>query len=192
MNKIQIRQGVFETNSSSTHSLQITKGGVNEAKSDIINNKFSICTKNFNSCINGDTLVVKGLKCETGGDESDVYTIITNWEAKLQYIASLLFGIYEDYEKEDLERLKDVFSKCAIDIYKKYNITVNNVEYKNVYTSWVEKILYPNELKSFSYDFENNEDIEEFINTIIDESYTLTFGSEAYSPYEGYTINVIK
>ena len=34
--KFQIRRGVFETNSSSTHSLQITKGGIEEAKNDII------------------------------------------------------------------------------------------------------------------------------------------------------------
>ena len=33
--KIQIRRGVFETNSSSTHSLQITKGSIDSVRDNI-------------------------------------------------------------------------------------------------------------------------------------------------------------
>ena len=43
--KIQVRQGVFETNSSSTHSLQLAKQTVDEAKNDIEDsNKIAVNT----------------------------------------------------------------------------------------------------------------------------------------------------
>ena len=79
--KFQIRRGVFETNSSSTHSLQITKGGIEEAKIDIIKNMFTSIIKKYKSQINGSTITITGIECESGGDSEDIYTIITGWEA---------------------------------------------------------------------------------------------------------------
>ena len=190
--KTQIRRCVFETNSSSTHSLQITKGGIEEAKNDIIKNMFSTRIVKYKSQINGSTITITGLKCEDGGESEDIYTIVTGWEAKLQYVASHLYGIYEDYEESDIENLKELFTKCVIDIANRYGVTIDTVVYDIQYTAWAEDIYTPEGNDGIDDDFEELENVETFINTVMDDSYVLTYGSEAYSSYEGRKIYIVQ
>lgn len=190
--KFQIRQGVFETNSSSTHSLQITKGGIEEAKIDIIKNMFISIIKKYKSQINGSTITITGIECENGGNSEDIYTIITGWEAKLQYVASHLYGIYEDYKESDIEKLKKIFTKCIIDIANKHGVKIDTVVYDIKYTTWAEDIYMPEGHDGIDDDFEELENIETFINTVMDDSYVLTYGSEAYSSYEDRKIYIVQ
>lgn len=190
--KFQIRRGVFETNSSSTHSLQITKGGIEEAKNDIIKNMFSTCITKYKSQINGSTITITGIECEDGGESEDIYTIITGWEAKLQYIASHLCCIYEDYEESDIEEFKKLFTKCVIDIANKHGVTIDTVVYDVQHTAWTEDIYTPAGTDEIDDDFEDLENVETFINTVMDDSFVLTYGSEAYSSYEGRKIYIVQ
>ena len=190
--KFQIRRGVFETNSSSTHSLQITKGGIEEAKIDIIKNMFTSIIKKYKSQINGSTITITGIECESGGDSKDIYTIITGWEAKLQYVASHLYGIYEDYKESDIEKLKEIFTKCVIDIANKHDVKIDTVVYDVQYTTWSEYIYTPEGTDKIDEDFEDLDNVEIFINTVMDDSFVLTYGSEAYSSYEGKKIVIIQ
>ena len=190
--KTQIRRCVFETNSSSTHSLQITKGGIEEAKNDIIKNMFSTRIVKYKSQINGSTITITGLKCEDGRESEDIYTIVTGWEAKLQYVASHLYGIYENYEESDIEKFKELFTKCVIDTANRYGVTIDNVVYDIQYTACTEDIYTPECNDGIDDDFEELEKVETFINTVMDDSYVLTYGSEAYSSYEGRKIYIVQ
>ena len=40
--KVQVRRGVFETNSSSTHSLQLNKQTLDEVRNDVVYTRFFI------------------------------------------------------------------------------------------------------------------------------------------------------
>lgn len=187
--KVQIRRSVFETNSSSTHSLQVTKGNIDDAKRDILNNFFDISEVKYESTIKDDKFIVTGLSCK-GWDEQDVFTIISNWEAKLQYIASYIFDDETDEDEDDDELIR-VFTKSVIDIAKAHGVTINDVVYNVEETTYVD-IMHDNK----SFPFENFDDIyddpEKFINTIMDDNYIITYGNEAYSSFEGREIIVIK
>ena len=54
MSKIQIRRGVFETNSSSTHSLQITSKKIEDVRNDI----YDRIRKQYNEFFNEDFFYV--------------------------------------------------------------------------------------------------------------------------------------
>ena len=153
---------------------------------------FSTRIVKYKSQINGSTITITGLKCEDGGESEDIYTIVTGWEAKLQYVASHLYGIYEDYEESDIEKLKELFTKCVIDIANRYGVTIDTVVYDIQYTAWAEDIYTPEGNDGIDDDFEELENVETFINTVMDDSYVLTYGSEAYSSYEGRKIYIVQ
>lgn len=192
--KIQIRRGVFETNSSSTHSLQITKGSIEDARADIIKNMFSNYTQKYESCIDGNTITIKGLYCESGGEEADIYTIISGWEAKLQYVASQLFYVYEDYDEESIDRLKEIFTKCVIDIVNKHGFNIDTVIYDVEYTNYYyDDINIPDDFPDdINYYFSNTDDIIKYVNLVMEDDFVITNSSEAYSSYEGKKIIIIE
>ena len=60
------------------------------------------------------------------------------------------------------------------------------------YTTWSEYIYTPEGTDKIDEDFEDLDNIENFINTVMDDSFVLTYGSEAYSSYEGKKIVIIQ
>ena len=87
--KTQIRRGVFETNSSSTHSLQLAKQTLDEARKAVnkrIYDRYSWCEDvifDESEFLHDNTLILKGFKIEDSAEESSVYYIISNWVAKI-------------------------------------------------------------------------------------------------------------
>ena len=97
--KVQIRRCVFETNSSSTHSLQITKGSIDSVRDNIFKAIIEQYTENIDNdmfnpllCIDKEnkTFTLTGIYFENGDECGNIYYIISNWIAKLQYIAMAL------------------------------------------------------------------------------------------------------
>lgn len=89
--KIQIRKSVFETNSSSTHSLQIS----NNNSEDIQRTLFNLMCRNtpyklpnnfIDNYIKDNVLELSGFDFDKGSDSSDVYLILSNLMAKIQYL----------------------------------------------------------------------------------------------------------
>lgn len=125
--KTQIRRGVFETNSSSTHSLQIVNGDVNNAYDYIINRiskKYAETLQsehyfNYKSYLlgsNNDTLSLEGLDFENGDEQKCVYVVCNNWMAKIQYIAMLLADL-SSYATEIEEYNDMIDAECPVSDY---------------------------------------------------------------------------
>lgn len=93
--KLQIRPRIFETNSSSTHSLTCCESNKIE---DTIKHIFwkNIDEHEFDYGLNFDDydniVVVEGLDLPSGYEESSVYIIFMNWEAKVQVLLNYLFN----------------------------------------------------------------------------------------------------
>ena len=96
--KIQIRKSVFETNSSSTHSLQVCKSTINSARDTILQliierykgNPYNVFNPKEYIDTENKTFTLKGLHIVDGEEQQDVYYIISNWIAKIHVIASEL------------------------------------------------------------------------------------------------------
>lgn len=133
--KTQIRNSVFETNSSSTHSLQIVNGDVNNAYDyiiDCISKKYTKTLQsehyfNYKSYLlgsNNDTLNLEGLDFEDGDENKCVYVVCNNWMAKIQYIAMLLTNL-SSYATEIDEYNDMIDAECPVsdfdgNWYKRY------------------------------------------------------------------------
>ena len=133
--KIQVRQGVFETNSSSTHSLQLAKQTVDEAKNVISERIKELYSSDNESMfdesmyIEDDKLMLKGFPITSSEETACVYYIITNWVAKIQYLAMLLneyVSNIDGFEKE-VAKYKDTndwyYQKPILpklNVYKKF------------------------------------------------------------------------
>lgn len=100
--KVQIRRSVFETNSSSTHSLQCVK-----KYKDVFNDIRKRMTRRNNKrpddmimdpedYIKDGVLYLRGYEFEQGEECGDVYYILTSWMSKIQYVAMLIddYGYY--------------------------------------------------------------------------------------------------
>ena len=107
---MKIRWNVFETNSSSTHSLQIAPKTVNDARDEVyarIREQY----KNFHDdnyfdpedYIKDGVFYLKGFRIDDGEERCNVYYIITNWIAKIQYMAMFIYNYiyyFSDYDKD--------------------------------------------------------------------------------------------
>lgn len=107
--KIQIRRGVFETNSSSTHSLQVTSGSLENAY-DFVNariiEKYGANMKESTGYDPSDYITklddgtcilhLKGIDFGDGDESGCIYAIVKSWMAKVQYIAMLFRSFKED------------------------------------------------------------------------------------------------
>jgi len=96
--KRQIRKSVFETNSSSTHSLQIVKPDeaqkiVFETIKEKLQDSFGIYggDNDKRDFIDYNTLILRGFIEESGNESSLVANIISDPIIKIQYIFSLLY-----------------------------------------------------------------------------------------------------
>lgn len=111
--KIQIRRGVFETNSSSTHSLQILPQTIEQAREHVYDMiKESYGNDDYDRLNISDFLIpnydkgntfnfkLNGFEIEDGDEYHNEYCIISNWVYKFQYLI-MLYNYYacnfEDY-----------------------------------------------------------------------------------------------
>lgn len=125
--KVQIRKSVFETNSSSTHSLQIS----NNTADDIQKTLFELMCrdtphtlpKNFEaSYIKNNVLELSGFKFVYGGESSDVYLVISNLMAKIQYLYMYMVSMLDSIvcDLDDDEPHKDLLAYRCLP-YATYN-----------------------------------------------------------------------
>lgn len=204
--KTQIRRGVFETNSSSTHSLQLAKQTLDEARKAVIKriyDKYSGC-KNVvfdeSEFLHDNTLILRGFPITDGDDASCVYYIISNWVAKIQYLIMLLhhymynideyssigsyFGSYYKTDKETMADLK--VYKRLVKLIKEYAKTkgynLDAVVLDDMDDSvWIEDFDFNG--KDIIESKITVESLENLFNTLMDDNYVLTYCDEAYSPY---------
>ena len=207
--KTQIRRGVFETNSSSTHSLQLAKQTLDEARKAVskrIYDKYSgreDIVFDESEFLYDNALILRGFPIKDGDEESCVYYIISNWVAKIQYLAMFLnYNLYKIDEYSSISKSyktdKDILTnskvyKRLVELIKEYAKTkghnLDNIVLEDIEEGgWVEY-----------FDFNGKEIIdskitvellERLFNTLMDDSYVLTYCDEAYSPYTTPTIYI--
>ena len=207
--KTQIRRGVFETNSSSTHSLQLAKQTLDEARKAVnkrIYDRYSWCENSIfdeSEFLHDNTLILKGFKIEDSAEESSVYYIISNWVAKIQYLIMFLnhymynideyssIGSSYKTDKETMVNLK--VYKRLVELIKEYAKT-KGYNLDAVVLDDIEDGVWIGD-----FDFNGKDVIESKItvellenlfNTLMDDNYVLTYYDEAYSPYISPTIYI--
>lgn len=210
--KIQVRKGVFETNSSSTHSLQLAKQTVDEAKNVISERIKELYSSDNESMfdesmyIEDDKLMLKGFPITSSEETACVYYIITNWVAKIQYLAMLLNEYVSDidgFEKE-AAKYKDMNSwyyqkpilpklnvyKKFVELIKEYSkkkgLEIKDVVFQMEESTWVDYFTFKD--KNFFNEKITVNYLEDLFNTVMDDSYILTYCDEAYHPYATPTI----
>lgn len=211
--KIQVRQGVFETNSSSTHSLQITETQ-DEAYQVAIcraiktEKEYTIKHPKFNAedyMKDGNNLVLRGFEIADGNEECNIYYIISNWMAKIQYLAmvisqyiSIYTGDIEYYGWEpelDEDAQKEINSRIIVtDLYndfvgviKDYFKEINwkndvTVTYDLKYHLWTNYVPKEGRLKDVIEEkCELTKDvIKELFDEVMREEKTILYSDEAY------------
>lgn len=136
--KTQIRRNIFETNSSSTHTLTLVKADVETVLSDIMDTiikKYNSFTDSYGLYIDdflkdNNTLVLKGFPTESGEEESIISYIIKTPLAKIQYLFMILIS-YQFHVKDINKTELDYFTDNDIRALKK----------TEVYKSFINKIL---------------------------------------------------
>lgn len=126
--KIQIRRNVFETNSSSTHSLQLTnrdKDGIIRFIQERNEQDLSERTILPESFIHGKTLYLEGFEIPSGGEEGNVYCVIQSWAAKLQYLAMYIESEQPFNYDDCVNDIKDF----ALKQYQSHGYDITNVEF---------------------------------------------------------------
>lgn len=200
--KTQIRQGVFETNSSSTHSLQLAKQTLDEARKSVserIYNKYSEY-ENFvfdeSEFLYNNNLILRGFHIKSSNEESCVYYIISNWVAKIQYLIMFLYNymynideysLIENSYKTDKETMINLkVYKRLIELIKEYAKTkgynIDTIVLDDIEDSvWIEYFNFNS--KEIIDSKITVELLENLFNTLMDDNYVLTYCDEAYSPY---------
>lgn len=203
--KLQIRRNVFETNSSSTHSLQLSNKSLEEVKEYVneqIKNKYNGKYDNSYSFdeeryIDDNVFLLLGFNIEGSDESSCVYYIIKNWIAKIQYIAMLLDGYIWRVDGYDMESKNDImnvpvfkrFGELIKEYAKSKGINIDKVIYGMQNDTWVENFKLND--KEFLDDKITVERLEDLFNTVMKDDCILTYSDEAYSPYIAPSIYVI-
>ena len=203
--KLQIRRNVFETNSSSTHSLQLSNKSLEEVKECVneqIKNKYNDKYDNSYSFdeeryVDDNVFLLLGFNIETSDESSCVYYIIKNWIAKIQYIAMLLDGHIWCVDGYDMESKNDImnvpvfkrFGELIKEYAKSKGINIDKVIYGMQNDTWVENFKFND--KEFLDDKITVERLEDLFNVVMKEDCILTYSDEAYSPYIAPSIYVI-
>jgi len=220
--KVQIRRGVFETNSSSTHSLQITHGTIDDVKDIVYKAIFEQYKDNMDCGIFNPKdyiiehkFILRGIDFENGDEMTNIYYIINNWVAKLQYIAMELNNnayYIEDYNRaeyrnhyfednhddwlEDTEVYKK-FVEYIKKIAKQHGYDIQDVKNQLEYGSYVEFTKNTDTNKKFFENIGENggwltvEKFNEYFWNIMDDNNTITYADEAYAPYYKPKIYII-
>ena len=203
--KLQIRRNVFETNSSSTHSLQLSNKSLEEVKEYVneqIKNKYNDKYDNSYSFdeeryIDDNVFLLLGFNIEGSDESSCVYYIIKNWIAKIQYIAMLLDGYIWRVDGYDMESKNDImnvpvfkrFGELIKEYAKSKGINIDKVIYGMQNNTWIENFKFND--KEFLDDKITVERLEDLFNTIMKDDCILTYSDEAYSPYIAPSIYII-
>ena len=110
----QIRRGVFETNSSSTHSLQLTKKdreSINKFIAKDIEESYNNDEYDVDTFYDNAVVTLKGLYIPDGDENSNVYVSVSSWEGKIQFLAMQIFKEYcwshYEYDSHSVNRLFD-------------------------------------------------------------------------------------
>lgn len=210
MSKINIRHSIFETNSSSTHSLQLMYNCNMNNIYDFIGQRISerYKEKDYYSCLDEDdyfivdddnmvTLVLSGIDFESSYESSCIYIVLKSWLAKVQYIAALLDfysgKIYERYKVDDVtkseiyESFVDAIKKSSpkqID-YIDYKFSSNSFNGKDCCKVYIEKTLT-------SFDGETIDTLKSKIYDILsNDDAMMMYMDEAYSPYDRPIIKIL-
>lgn len=176
--KTQVRKHTFETNSSSTHSLQLSKGSLNDAIKSLMEES----SYEFKSELNGTTLTLHGLSLPDGDESRNVYVIISSWEAKLQYATGLFYYIISDNDKPQLE---EILKSTAMKYADAHGIKIDNVIVN------VQDDVYIGDYNDIYDNVRSLNDITKFIDLIMEDDYNMIYKDEAYSPYDGSEIAII-
>lgn len=152
----QIRRSVFETNSSSTHSLQIENNCTLENAFRIVEKRIAKCYENefkhdegifdvdkyLVPTNNGHyVLKVTGLDFTSGEEDFCAYGIVKNWMAKIQYFAQLIKNFHCEFP-EYVEFKQKMYEEKPILTSGEYN----SREYKAAL-----QYMWDHEPKPYSY-----------------------------------------
>ena len=174
--KHQIRIGVFETNSSSSHSLQLCTS-INDARNFVADSirrsyggdRYDNTGFDEKDYIYDGKVHLRGLELEDGDEMGNVYYIVNNWMAKIQLI------MMKAYDAYDQKPIPEEFKKYIIDQAHAHGYdTVNDIEIEMEHHCWTDD----GEWEMTSSTFMN-----EVRKAMIDEN-CMVFSDEAYSPWE--------
>ena len=207
--KNQIRRGVFETNSSSTHSLQLTKKdreSINKFIAKDIEESYNNDEYDVDTFYDNAVVTLKGLYIPDGDENSNVYVSVSSWEGKIQFLAMQIFKEYSyshygdrfvDYAWENSDVAKE-FMKCVKECYESKGYKVERVEFD---TSESEEGVWfdddaslGGELEEFikvkgdTFECKTAEDVRKLFDKIVYGDESFLFVDKAYSPYEKPTI----
>ena len=206
----QIRRGVFETNSSSTHSLQLTKkdrDSINKfIAKDIEESYDNDDDYNVNVFYDDGVVTLKGLHIPDGDETSNVYVSVSSWEGKIQFLAMQFFKEYcwshYEYDSHSVKGLwenSDIakeFMKCVKECYESKGYSVESVEVDIIEDGvWFDDdASLGGELEEFikvkgdTFECKTAEDVRKFFDKIVYGDESFLFVDKAYSPYEKPTI----
>lgn len=214
--KIQVRRGVFETNSSSTHSLQLTSDTIEEIKMDLWQRIAEDYNDDYNydhieDYIKGNTLFLEGFELPDGEESSHQYGIIDSWIMKLQFLAMVIYSNREDLEGIDTKALGwdytpqamsaiykteafKAFETLAKNYCKKQGYEIEEVILDIKYSEWNESSIGFNN-KMFQYDPYHSTsitavDVTDAFNKVMRDDFKIVFMDEAYHPYQKPEITV--
>ena len=210
--KTQIRRGVFETNSSSTHSLQLVNQTLDEAKKEV-NKRISDKYFGHNNSVfdeseflHDNVLVLRGFNIESSNEESCVYYIISNWVAKIQYLIMFLDNyIYsiDEYSliKNSYTTRKEIMAnlkvyKRLVELIKEYakikGYKLDTIVLDDIETYiWLDSLKFNgNKIKEIIDSKITVESLDNLFKTLMDDNYVLTYCDEAYNPYISPSIYV--
>lgn len=201
--KNQIRRGVFETNSSSTHSLQLTKkdrDSINKFIAKDIEESYNDDEYNVDTFYDNAVVTLKGLYIPDGDENSNVYVSVSSWEGKIQFLAMQIFkeysySYYEDrlvdyaWEKSDVAK---EFIKCVKECYESKGYSVESVEIDISEDGvWFDDdVNLGSRSKEFrkvnsdTFECKTAEDVRKLFDKIVYGDESFLFMDKAYSPYE--------
>lgn len=220
--KIQIRKSVFETNSSSTHSLQIS----NNNSEDIQRTLFNLMCRNtpyklpnnfIDNYIKDNVLELSGFDFDKGSDSSDVYLILSNLMAKIQYLYmymvnkldSVVCDLDDDTSHKDLLAYRDlpyakyndpkelakldcmnVFGQTAIKALQDAGYNVDTFELCKPVRDVYDADSEDNNYKEHisNEDILNTDKLKQKLFMLLDANKVLYDVEQAYSQYEGVEV----
>ena len=214
--KVQIRKSVVETNSSSTHSLQLFKGSIDDMKSIIWRRIIESYDDNdrrnmdLDDYIKDGVLYLTGIYLPTGNEDSNVYTIIDSWMGKIQLLAMVIYNMCGCIDGVNLSALgydvtpqklhaiseTELFKtfESLIKVYcKKQGYDIKEVVLDLQYTNYMEYFIgFSNNI----FDTRSDkvlipEDITDAFNKIMKDDYIVTFMDEAYHSYYMPSITIV-
>ena len=214
--KVQIRKSVFETNSSSTHSLQLFKGSIDDMKSIIWRRIIESYDDNdrrnmdLDDYIKDGVLYLTGIYLPTGNEDSNVYTIIDSWMGKIQLLAMVIHNMCGCIDGVNLSALgydvtpQKLHAISETELFKTFESLIKVYCKKQGYDikEVVLDLQYTNYMEYF-IDFSNNifdtrsdkvlipEDITDAFNKIMKDDYIVTFMDEAYHSYYMPSITIV-